>query len=441
MNGNNFLIECSNADFARVQERVRRLLFCGLDVRVSPVSRNRGLLPRHVLTAIERQYGVDPWRCLAEKGVKIDNAYPISDDAALALVSHRAISELDPQPNLTPAPINGNEWHLENVRAPQAWAMLGGVENIKWQCTVGQIDTGYTRHPALGFVDGKTSWLDVARSRNFYTGIDADGTNPPDLSGLDPLTGFSGGHGTRIGSTISGYHILGDTGKTFYGCAPKVPHIVTRISNSIALNGKTEIFADALNYLVNSCRVDVVNLSMGEFPSGMCPEAIDAINNAYERGVILICAAGQYVGSVVSPACLNRTIAIAGTTSEDLLWALSSRGKEVDWSASSADIRRAITPSENQYSYKNNGDGTSYGTALTSGAAALWLTYHAASLRNQYSHPWQRIEAFRAAAINTARQPRIWGAGVAGAGILNIERLLLEPLPSSETLTEQIEAS
>jgi Subtilase family len=435
---NNYLIECSSSNFATLQDQIRRLLLSGVDSRLTPVSRNRALLPRHLIAAIKAQYGIDPWNYLKQAGLQIDQAYLIPDEDALKLVMYRATSELDIQAQITPAPVNGVQWHLANIKAPQAWALLGGPETIQWTCKVGQIDTGYTKHPAFGFTDGQVPWLDVAQCKNFYAGSGEFGAETGDPSGLDPLTGLSGGHGTRIGATISGFHKDGDSGTTFFGCAPKVPHVITRISNAVLINDQDAAFAEALNYLVNVCRVDVVNLSMGSVPRYLSKKAKAAVNNAYENGVILICAAGQHVSSVVGPACFGRTIAVGGTTSEDLLWAKTSRGVEIDWSAPAADIRRATSSkSQRPYRYEDNGDGTSYATALTSGAAALWLTFRGASM-GHYTERWQRIEAFKALASATARIPPVWGPGVAGAGILDVFGLLSATVPAPGVLQKQV---
>jgi Subtilase family len=433
---NNYLIECTESNFALVQKRIGQLLLDGVDSRLTPVSRNKALLPCHLIAAIKAQYNIDPWKYLQQSGVLISRFYLIEDGEALSLITHRARSELDDQPQIAPKPIAGVQWHFDNINLPRAWALLGGPESIAWTCKVGQIDTGYTRHPAFGFTAGEQPWLEVAKCKNFYAGTNQFADDAGDPYGLDPLSGFSSGHGTRIGTMISGFHKNGDGGKTFYGCAPKVPHVIARISNSVHINDQIDAFADALNYLVNVCNVDLVNVSMGSFPPYLSGNAKTAISNAYEKGTIVICAAGQYVGKVVGPACFGRTIAVGGTTSGDLLWAKTSRGAEVDWSAPAADIRRATTvASGTPYRYEDNGDGTSYAAALTSGAAALWLTYRNTDLR--YAEPWQRIEAFRLVTSMTARVPKIWGPGIAGSGILDVFALLSKNLPSAAVLQKQ----
>lgn len=156
--------------------------------------------------------------------------------------------------------------------------------------------------------------------------------------------------------------------------------------------------------------------------------------------MILVCAAGNHVKDVVAPARLTRTIAVAGITSKEIPWGGSSFGPEVDFSAPAANIRRASTESVGNYVYGAGGDGTSYATAITSGAAALWLAHHGATLDSRYPEPWQRVEAFRKLVVDTTRKPTLWQSGSFGAGILDIDALLGAPLPAAADLSEDPEA-
>lgn len=438
MNYSNYLIESDHLTFPAVQKAINSLLLQGLDVRLTPVSRNRALIRRHILDAIEAQYNIDPWQYLQFNHLKFDKIESISDEDALALIAHKANAELDAQSNIVVPPVNGVQWHLANINAPQAWALLGGPDTIAWSCKVGQIDTGYTRHPALGFTGGASPWFDSAQCRNFYVPPPYSNHEEGQPTGEDPGSGPFWGHGTRIGATISGWHPGGDGGGNFYGCAPKVPHVIVRISNSVVINDQLPAFASALNYLVNTVKVDVVSLSMGIFPAYLSPAAKTAINNAYNKGVLFVCAGGQHVSSVVAPAKYGRTIAVGGTTSKDQVWAKASLGPEIDWSAPAADIRRATLDSAaGPFKYKDNGDGTSYATALSSGVAALWLTHRKAAIANAYTQPWMRIAAFKQIARSTARLPDPWGPGVAGTGILDAFAVLSAPLPPAAALLQE----
>jgi len=172
------------------------------------------------------------------------------------------------------------------------------------------------------------------------------------------------------------------------------------------------------------------SLAENDIPAWLVSKRLrNAINEAYEAGVIMVCAAGNIVNPVVAPARLNRTIAVGGVTTADVPWAGSSYGQETDFSSYADDLRRASVKSGPKYSYGNGGDGTSYATAITSGAAALWLAHHGAALDAAYPLPWQRVEAFRELARQTARVPPGWNPGAFGTGILDVEALLRAALP------------
>jgi hypothetical protein len=142
------------------------------------------------------------------------------------------------------------------------------------------------------------------------------------------------------------------------------------------------------------------------------------------------------VQQVVAPARLHRTLAIGGITSQDVPWSGSSFGPEVDLSAPAADIRNALAKPGDQFSYANDGDGTSYATAMVSGAAALWLARHRAELAGAYPQPWQVVEAFKQTARATARVPANWQPGAFGTGVLDVRALLDAPLPDAATLVQ-----
>jgi len=360
---------------------------------------------------------------------------------ALELLNSRSRPELPLERLDSGTPQTGKDysWHLERCKFPEAWNQLspGDFGSIDWgDVVVGQIDTGYRDHPALGFEAGNPSFVQVHKSRNYY---------PPEMpfgqsftnSGLDPLLGGAfDGHGTRTGSVLAGHFVrsVPAAGQLngYFGAAPKVPYIPVRISDSVVVSHVQQQLADALRYLVAS-GCSVVTLSMGfPDPGGLTvlPTLRGAINEAYERGVIFVCAAGNYVRSVVAPAARSRTIAIGGSTPDDVPWSGSSRGVEVDISAPAWPIYRASVDGRGRPIY-GFGDGTSFATALTAGAAALWCAKHAATLAETYAQPWERVAAFKTLLKSTARPPAGWDTSRYGTGILDAEALLDAPLPAN----------
>lgn len=433
---NNFILVSDGRALAAVQKQLSKYL-PGLDARLFPFSEHQAILRAALLHALSIEYPSVPLAQML-RVLGVAELKPVADETSAMILAGRDAIDLParPQPSAALRATDvaaGHDWHLLQTRLPEAWALLGGPDTIAWGATrVGQIDTGYTRHPVFGF--DADPWLDAARAETFFPA--PQGVEPVVLpepgAGQDNGGGVSAGHGTRIGGTICGWD-LAAAGSAYYGAAPKVALIPVRITDIVWINHAQREFAQAVRHLVRE-GVGVINISLGVFLGSMRPELRRAVNEAYEAGVILVCAAGNHVNSVVGPARLARTVAVAGVTREDRPWSGSSYGPEVDFSAPAADLRRASVKGTSKFSYGFGGDGTSYATALSSGTAALWLTHRAAEITAAYAQPWQRVEAFRHQARRTARRPAIWQDGAFGSGILDAAALLAAPLPAAADL-------
>lgn len=416
------LITTDGRSLSDVRARLAHYL-PGLDVSLTPLSMDRALLPAPVLRALRNEYQhVDA--ILAVAGVARFEA--VSDSAALGLLDQRDVDALPPRPAAPALAPGAVAWHLAMVHAPQAWALLGGADQIDWTgVRVGHIDTGWTAHPALGFA--AQPWVLTALGETFFAPSGGDpGSVPGPGLGEDPLGGAFAGHGTRTGSMICGR--ASAPGFEFFGVAPRVPLVAVRIADHVLINHAQVQFAQAVDHLVDRAGVGIISLSMGVFPRLPRKELRRAVNKAYESGVILVCAAGQPVQSVVVPACLSRSVAVSGVTSSGQPWLPAAHGDTVDFSAPADEVLRASTRRDGQFEY-GLGDGTSFAAAMTSGAAALWLAHRRQDLATAYGAAWMRVEAFTRLARQTAVAPPGWQSGSHGSGILNIEALLNAPLP------------
>ena len=408
-----------------------------IDVRLWPLGPTRAIVRGHVLATLRAQFpDTDYATLLAYLGIA--DVQEIDGEAAQAL---RADRERERLPRRAPldgaravaaaAAAGAPDWHLVQSGVVAAWGLLGGPDAIDWQgVRVGLIDTGYTPHPA--FLAAGVTWLATREGRTFVPPPDTEVAVPPfePGDGRDNLEGANRGHGTRMGSTICG-HDPAAPGAPFYGVAPRVPLVPVRITDSVAINHRQREFRQAVRYLVREARVDVINVSLGVGLAAVRREMLDAVNEAYDAGVIMVCAAGNIIDPVVAPARLNRTLAVGGVTRADVPWSGSSFGPETDFCSYAADLRRADVSASMRFSYGGGGDGTSYATAITTGTAALWLAYRRLGIAQAYTQPWQRVEAFRTLARATARVPGPgWRTDLFGAGILNVRALLDAPLPA-----------
>jgi Subtilase family len=436
----NYVLLSDGSTFADIEARLRHYL-PGLDVRLWQYSPRQAIIRAPLVRALGVEYphiGVGP----LFKIIGIERARQVSDTETVALLAGRDLADLEPRRIVEPASSQaGFDWHLALTRVPQAWALLGGPDQIDWSgVRVGQIDTGYTEHPALGFP--AASWVRTDLARSFVPEPSGEHGSilAPELgNGRDNLDGFNAGHGTRIGATISG-HAPAAPGGAFYGVAPKVPLVPVRITDTVEITARQREFEQAVRYLVDEAGVQVINLSMGVALGFVVKALRSGVNHAWEHGVILVCAAGNHTNKVVAPARLDRTLAIAGVTSAEAPWSGSSFGPTVDISGPAADLRRADVkgqPGAAEYSYATGGDGTSYATGMTTGAAALWLAHRGAEIAAAYPLPWQRVAAFIEIARRSAHVPPIWEPGSFGTGVLDVEGVLKAPLPAVATLVDQ----
>jgi Subtilase family len=426
----NLLLTTDGRSPVAVEAQLRTYL-PGLDTRLFNVGPTQAVLRAPLIRALDTDYpSVGAGRLLLTLGVaRMD---PIDDETSSHLVMLRDREALPPRRRArAPVAVAGADWHLSQSRVPEAWALLGGAGAIAWGTVrVGHIDTGYTEHPALGF-PGAT-WIDQAMARTFVPPPSAGETplpaNPEPGAGRDNLDGFSAGHGTRMATTLCGYK-PDAAGGPFHGVAPKVPLVPARITDTVVINNRQRQFREAVRHLIGPARVGVLNVSLGLYPSTVQGAMRDAINEAYDAGVIMVCAAGNIVNDVVAPARLSRTLAIGGVTAADIPWAGSSYGPETDLSSYAAGVRRGSVGTRGGYDFGVADSGTSYATAITSGAAALWLAHHGTRLAAQYPLPWHRVEAFGTVVRQTARVPGAWRPGAFGTGILDVLALLNAPLP------------
>jgi hypothetical protein len=432
------VITANGPTFEQYRQRLEALADPAVDVGLLQVGVYEAVLRPHLLRHLVARTGVAADTLLTRHGAA--RVEMISADDVAVLARQRIPEELQVK---APSPVHDG-WHLDAVNAGTAWDAVGGPDAIAWgDVCVGQIDTGYTQHVAFGHGAGEgggTSWIRSAACRTIlFADVPAEFGIVPQVSagnGVDPMPfgAMSKGHGTRIGSTISGWARL-PAGGTFHGVAPKVPHVVVRITDSVAINTRQAEFIHALDYLVSVVKVDVVNVSLGAFPPVASKAMVDSLATARAKGVIVVCAAGNYVDPVVVPACVRTAIAVGGVspyldgngTLQMRPWSGSSFGPEVAFSAPADQIHRAA-PQRNGIgsNFDSGGDGTSYAAAIASGSAALWLLRWRPQINAMYGRTAKRVEAFKAAVQATCQQPPNWQPQPFGAGVVDVGRLCTE---------------
>jgi thermitase len=197
------------------------------------------------------------------------------------------------------------------------------------------------------------------------TGIDS---SHQDLSGLiiaeanftdSPSPGDSYGHGTHVAGIIAAKN--NDAG--IVGVAPGCRLLNVKVADD-AGRCQASALAEGIVWAVNNgARVINISLEIKE-PS---PQLEEAIDYAWNRGTIIIAAAGNDgCQSPAYPAYYENCVAVAATNQDDNLAILSNYGDWVDVAAPGYDIYSTLP--NNSYGYKT---GTSFAAACVSGMAAL----------------------------------------------------------------------
>jgi subtilisin family serine protease len=397
------------------------------------------------------------------------------------------------------------EWPLEQINLQAA---IDAVRTKKGQepgagITVAHFDTGYARSCHF-WTDTSPCPVAEELGYDFFT-CSVDPKDPMTPGSLPESR--QPGHGTRTGGLIVSPHApppgcqpIVDFAKV-KGVAPAAHLVPIRVSDGILLGMPKSL--KAIMELVVGIDVDhrvlslatgidhasrspsllgggegavlpeVMSISMG----GICAESQEekktnetlrlTLQRAELKGVLVVAAAGQYpvpnffrrllVGDkfpVSFPGSYPSVVTVAGSTILGKPWSKSARGRKVDVTAPGYHVWRAAPDPQ----VPAMGDGTSFATAITAGAAALWVQYHGrgelwkrygpaltSAFRWVLAHGGTRPPAALCAdlrpkgygpALCSAVQGYVWKTAEFGPGLLDAAGVLRTPLPTREQVCE-----
>lgn len=269
------------------------------------------------------------------------------------------------------------------------WGMTRiGLENsINMSCGMGVkvavVDTGVACYK----VDGEQSLTDLATCSGGFNAFDHD-----DIA-FDRQA-----HGSHVSGTIAQLTNNGHGAAGIASCATIIPVKVLSDSGS----GTNESVAEGIRWAAD--HADLMNLSLGgPFPSDVIE---DAVNYAHDKGVAVICAAGNSGGAIGYPARFKNALAVSAIGPNDKIADFSSRGPEIAIAAPGVDIMQETIPdacggtSPCFLAFS----GTSMATPMVSGVAALLVS-------EGISNPDTLREKLQSTA-DPKKEHNLYGAGI-----------------------------
>ncbi len=281
------------------------------------------------------------------------------------------------------------QWWLDLIDAPDGWNISTGIEDT----IVAVIDSGVSStHPDLH-----------GRLVPGYNAVDGSS----DASDND-------GHGTHVAGIIAAQ----DNGVGTVGVAMGVRIMPIRVVDEA---GEIDVANEIAGiYWAVDNGADVINLSLGAEEYVQAER--EAIQYAYNNGVVVVAASGNYFNKVSYPGNYDEVIAAGSLKADGYPAAFTSRITRVDVAAPGESI---FSPGWDSFFgdywddvfYEDNSavSGTSFSSAIIAGTVALLKSVD----------PAVGVEAVRSLLKNTATDTGGVGAEAgAGAGQVNVEAAL-----------------
>jgi|GEM_PF-890403 len=334
--------------------------------------------------------------------------------------------------------------YFSQVGAPEGWDIMSESRDI----VVAVLDTGIDiRHPDLssrlwenrlevepngidddgnGCIDDRYGCRFVGLTARNQAGCGYTSSIPTGVGIIDDhgRAGAPNSHGTLVGGILGahGNNIQGIAGATW-----NVKIMTVKVLDCGPFGdgpgGNLSDVAAGIRYAVRN-GADIINLSLSTDPanpSGDSPLLRAAIEEARDRGVIIVAAAGNYgMAGVGYPAAYTEypnVVAVGAATSSNTWANYSGVGPAVDLAAPGNDlIGTTRTDLGFANPYAAAGQGTSFATPLVTGLFALLKARNPSLPMEQY------IQIAKETA--TPAPPAPHGQNWAGAGIVHFGRAL-----------------
>lgn len=169
------------------------------------------------------------------------------------------------------------------------------------------------------------------------------------------------GHGTHVAGTVAA--LTNDVG--VLGMAPQSDLYAIKVVDQFGGGSYSDVIA-GIEWAISN-NMDIVNMSLGGTSGSKTLKT--AVDNAYERGILLVAAAGNNgydkKGTITYPAKYDSVVAVGAIDSNDNRANFSSVGRDLELMAPGVGIISTVLGGYGSY------DGTSMASPHVAGAAAL----------------------------------------------------------------------
>jgi len=242
-------------------------------------------------------------------------------------------------------PLYSSQWALSNIKAAEAWDISTGSNSI----VVAVLDSGL-RGSHEEFSDGRA-----------VAGMDF--TTEPDTPISAGANSDDHGHGTKVSGIIGA---ATNNAKGIAGVNWNIKIMPLKVCDQLGDCWWGDVIAGI--YYAKDHGAKIINMSLGAYGSPP-QELVDAVNAAYNAGMVVVAAAGNGGGPPVAyPASINSVVAAGCNTSSDSRCSFSSYGPELDVVAPGYDIYTTDFSANNGYTHSS---GTSFSSPHVAALAAL----------------------------------------------------------------------
>lgn len=222
----------------------------------------------------------------------------------------------------------GEQWHMSQIHAPEAWDVSAGAGAV-----VAVLDTGVTFETDAR--NGDIKLLEDLEGTRWVAGYDF--VNERTCAVDDHA------HGNHVAGTIAQ---TTHNGKGVAGVANQAAIMPVKVLSKFG-SGTLQQIADGIRFAADH-GADVINMSLGGGPANVPMRT--ACEYAREKGVVVVCAAGNESAPIVSfPAAYEACVAVSAVNSIEQKTFYSNWGDEIAVAAPGGDLE------------DHNGDGIADG--------------------------------------------------------------------------------